>query len=1454
MNIVSIDSILKKAPAKKPTSLEEAVRALSSGESLKPPPSTVSKGSLKSAVKKASTVKPKSPQDLAEGRVMPEGYNVSAKSNPGTLEGAMAQWDKENPNAPLTVRDEVKYRIQSMVANRPKTEEGYRAMREGNLLNAFNIEEQTKHRIGADRAYNQASGEALAEIGSNIDKSVGNVLSTAAQGASSMSSAGGFEDEHPIAQVTRGAGQGLASLVNPVDQLAMLYQVSNAVDNPEQFKQLGEGLVRPVTVWFDPKATYEDKGMAAVQLAGLVLGAKAGLGKLKIAMNDAAAAAAISKKTGLSAGESLRIWKEAKKFDPEFSAPAEQAASQKGTAIKGEGADMPRIENAPKSEANYTGRRTAQKPAEVPPVQKTPKPKKPAQMQAETANNISQKPVNETQQPKPLTGETKQPSKVKEPWEMTRNESVEEWDSIIRAKNEDAIKRASGYRKPTNEGKYRPKAEAIRKELEGRGYKTLSIDEASTTESIYVRMEGPNGEIASYRVSGHSTQGPTQNKGLRGKTGPQVDVTRTTDTIKAVDAIVKRQVTPKSSIDIIGPSHEKSVQQAVTEGKPVPDNVLNEYKGTPWADAEIARRNSKEIPNSSTVIPENAPNRNKQTVIDGSENKPAVDLPVKEAITPENPVEPRATGLANQVQVREAEAGLIKAVESTKGATREGIHEQTKTFLDSNPDFNYSKFSADIAEGKVPFDLEGAVKANAGKIKLSRDVDALGKKLDADPSNGKLRAEYKLAQSKLDDYAQNIQVGKGAWHDVGMALQEGAYVDDASFADVIQRAKREKYYDPNDKGYHEDVKLLTDELATVKEQLKESELKTSELQKKLEEGKRIPKTKDIIERAQKKRSDALSELKRMWDSGEFAQTQAGAGVGGFSPAYAKAVKLGVDILMSYIEQGAATVVEALGKTMDHMKEIGIDVAEQDIVDQFQAKPKPPVSEAKQKILVLKKELQSLTTKAKEKTAQAKAESAEVLANRKKLAVQDIKAQIAELEADIKNGVYELKKGKSRSSVSPEVELLKAKKYRLEQAVRAKIKELESPKSVRAAQDVAGLVRGIQLGSDVGTVLRQGAFGVSNPKQMARSLARAWEAAKSDDAFDIQMHRIRNREINGKPAMLVEKKAGLQITDTLIKPEEIIVGKYLKRFPRLGKTLGARLERFQVAYINSLRAELFDRAATKGLNDAELRDVAHFINNVTGRGNMEFLPEQLQKTLNIVMTSPRYEASRWGTIMEPGRNLAKLGRKVDGKWVWNKGAIENFKMMGKQAALGVAIIELAKQLGFEIDTDPNSPDFMKLRRGGTVFDFTAGLVPRARDVIRGAYIWGTGGDYKNNESSLLGKAVTRPISPAVRLPLTLGSEAIQRYGLKKPVEDVKDPFSGMDMEKENMGWRMALPLVISSTIDAGQQDGFWTGVGAFGAELLGGGVNTYEKKQPKEKTKRHPGFIPPPRDPTKKYKL
>lgn len=384
-------------------------------------------------------------------------------------------------------------------------------------------------------------------------------------------------------------------------------------------------------------------------------------------------------------------------------------------------------------------------------------------------------------------------------------------------------------------------------------------------------------------------------------------------------------------------------------------------------------------------------------------------------------------------------------------------------------------------------------------------------------------------------------------------------------------------------------------------------------------------------------------------------------------------------------------------------------------------------------------------------------------------------------------------------------------------------------ATQKAKDRAALLlqsaRGIILGSDIGVLTRQGLFGWARPVKSIKATAEAFKAAVSPASMARWEIEVRDAVINGEPAGPKRRAADLSMTDTLNNSEELVITRLLSRIPDFnigGKKIklsvfGKSLERFQTTYINAMRASVFDSGIKAGLPPDQLKDLAHFINNATGRGNFKYVP----KWMSIIFTSPRYEGSRWGILGEPMRNIGALARS-GAKGELNRAALSNLKDMAVTVGLIYGLFKLAEMAAYSINWDPTSADFLKMRKGDEVWDVSAGLAPRIRDVMR-LYVAFTHPDFKNNIGKSLLGPVIRAINPALKTPIDQAGVAIQRaQGNTEP----NLPFSGFRSEEEREGWITMAPLIVQSVDRTLEEEGAGAAIFAGAREFVGSSVSRY----------------------------
>jgi hypothetical protein len=169
-------------------------------------------------------------------------------------------------------------------------------------------------------------------------------------------------------------------------------------------------------------------------------------------------------------------------------------------------------------------------------------------------------------------------------------------------------------------------------------------------------------------------------------------------------------------------------------------------------------------------------------------------------------------------------------------------------------------------------------------------------------------------------------------------------------------------------------------------------------------------------------------------------------------------------------------------------------------------------------------------------------------------------------------------------------------------------------------------------------------------------------------------------------------------------EEEMISTLAERIPlRIGKRVKAS-NRGATAFLNKLRADNFDRlidnAKAAGLNPEGnpklLRELAGFVNNASGRGNLGKLEEHAAG-LNAIFFSPRFMASRL-QMMNPV-NYTKTNPMVRKEYL---------KSVLSIASAWGGLATLSKMNGAEVGDNPTSTDFGKIKIGNTTLDPGAGF--------------------------------------------------------------------------------------------------------------------------------------------------
>ena len=248
---------------------------------------------------------------------------------------------------------------------------------------------------------------------------------------------------------------------------------------------------------------------------------------------------------------------------------------------------------------------------------------------------------------------------------------------------------------------------------------------------------------------------------------------------------------------------------------------------------------------------------------------------------------------------------------------------------------------------------------------------------------------------------------------------------------------------------------------------------------------------------------------------------------------------------------------------------------------------------------------------------------------------------------------------------------------------------------QAITNVAGFAKSLKASFDNSVIGRQGLKTlITQPdiwaKNSARSFGDFWNSMTGKDA----MLEVR-ADVMSRPNALngLYKKHGLAVGVM----EEAYPTNLPEKIPLLGRVFKGSQDAF-TAWQYRTRADVFDRLAdtiTKAGGDIE--GLGKLVNSLTGRGDIGAL-EPAAKPLNNIFFSPRFLKSNIDllTAHAMDKNISPEVRKE---------AVKNLvKVVGAVAIL----LAIAKALGGDVEEDPRSADFGKIKIGNTRFDVSGGM--------------------------------------------------------------------------------------------------------------------------------------------------
>lgn len=325
----------------------------------------------------------------------------------------------------------------------------------------------------------------------------------------------------------------------------------------------------------------------------------------------------------------------------------------------------------------------------------------------------------------------------------------------------------------------------------------------------------------------------------------------------------------------------------------------------------------------------------------------------------------------------------------------------------------------------------------------------------------------------------------------------------------------------------------------------------------------------------------------------------------------------------------------------------------------------------------------------------------------------LNARIAELEKSIEAGTGEGPKTRKPSKDDADLARLRARQTMLQSKARA-IYASTQPKGI--ADKAVGLLnvpRTIKASIDISAPGRQGwILGIGNPKAAGRAFADQMRALSTEEGAVMAQNAIMDR-----PNAPKYKAADLYLAPvdgSLNAKEEAFLGSEM--FSRWKKFNPVRAsDRAYAAYLNRLRADVFDKmvgALGQDATEAELRDIARYINVASGRGDIGLKGASdagksvanAMPALAMGFWSPRNLASR--VQFATGVPIAQAIKTPGARRLIAKEYAKSIIATG--SVIGLAKLALERSGEGGVSGDISSSDFGKIRAGDTRVDIMAGV--------------------------------------------------------------------------------------------------------------------------------------------------
>jgi len=362
------------------------------------------------------------------------------------------------------------------------------------------------------------------------------------------------------------------------------------------------------------------------------------------------------------------------------------------------------------------------------------------------------------------------------------------------------------------------------------------------------------------------------------------------------------------------------------------------------------------------------------------------------------------------------------------------------------------------------------------------------------------------------------------------------------------------------------------------------------------------------------------------------------------------------------------------------------------------------------------------------------------------------------------------------------------------------------KSWELAMNIWNFPRALVTSHDLSGPLRQGALLIGHPQRFLQNHVPMFKALMREANA-----QATDRGIRAHPNWGAAQQAGLFIADMsrgvgagLAQQEEVFMSRWARKLPLIRPWARA-----YTTFLNKLRFDVWNDAyqgwVRQGLDKDTLARNAHswakWVNRATGRGPLGPL-EEIAPVLNGIFFASRLFTSRFTAPM-----------------IWQYPGVR--RMVMKDLAVfvgtGIGVLSLAKLSGkADVELDPRSADFGKIRIGAVRIDFWAGYQPVARyaaQIIAGQTKGvGTKQVRDADRFDVFMRLIRSKLGPPVGMVVDVAT------GTSFIGEAITPQMSAIQRET----WNHLTPLFIQDLIDAIREEGLLGGLvaspGMFGATV------------------------------------